>query len=393
VYDLNGRPLASSGGRPMRPLRPEDLQRLETQDGPVRLAGPQFRFSVVAPVPRAQPVAYLSVGLPAFALVAERVVVAICATLLVVALVSIPMARALSQPLERLTATARSLGTGDLSVRSGVQRRDEVGVLASALDEMAERLERLIRGEKELLANVSHELRTPLARIRVALELAEEGSPEKRRQYLDDARGDLAELESLVSDVLTAARLELLGQSQGIPPLKRERVSPAALLEKCVARFREAHPNRALEAVIEAPLPEVELDAGLLRRAVDNLVDNARKYSDEGSRIQLSARATPEGGVAVEVRDEGIGIEPSDLPKLFTPFFRTDRSRARGTGGVGLGLALARRIVEAHGGEMSVQSAPGQGTLIRFTLPPAVSPGETALPVQRSRQAPVSNTE
>jgi len=388
VYDLGGRPLANSSGRPMRPLWPEELRRLETQAGPVRLAGPQFRFSMVTPVPRAQPVAYLSVGLPAFALVAERVLVAICATLLVVALVSIPMARALSRPLERLTTTARALGRGDLSVRSGVQRRDEVGVLATALDEMAERLEQLIRGEKELLANVSHELRTPLARIRVALELAEEGTAEQRRQYLGDARDDLAELESLVSDVLTAARLDLLGPSQGIPPLKLERVSPVALLRQCAARFQEAHPRRRLDVVMDEPLPEVLLDPGLVRRALDNLLDNARKYSDEGAPLSLWARfdaAGSEGGggkglVVVEVRDEGIGIDPADLPKLFTPFFRTDRSRARGTGGVGLGLALARRITEAHGGQLNLESVPGEGTLVRLTLPVAgaLLPGSEA---------------
>lgn len=370
IFQLDGTPVASSDGRPQRPLMPEELRRLE-RGLPTRMPGPQYRLTIVVPLPRTKPVAYLGVRVGALSLLAERLVVVLTVTLGVIAVAAIPVARALSRPLERLTATARALGNGDLSVRSGIRRRDEVGELAAAFDEMAERLQRLVRGEKELLANVSHELRTPLARIRLALELAEEGGAEKLRQYLGDAREDLAELEALVSDVLTAARLDLLGSSQGIPPLKRERVAPSALLERCVARFREAHPERPLEARIDGALPEVELDAGLIRRAVDNLVDNARKYSDEGSPIQLSATAA-DGGLAVEVKDQGIGIEPEDLPRLFTPFFRTDRSRARGTGGVGLGLALARRIVEAHGGQISVQSAPGQGTTIRFTIPAAV---------------------
>ena len=112
-------------------------------------------------------------------------------------------------PLERLTAAAPRLGAGDLSARAGCGRRGEVGELARAFDEMAERLERLVRAEQELLANVSHELRTPLARIRVALELAAEGDAERARRYLDEIGADLDELERLVEDVLTAARLDL----------------------------------------------------------------------------------------------------------------------------------------------------------------------------------------
>ncbi|HLL54101.1 MAG TPA: HAMP domain-containing sensor histidine kinase [Myxococcaceae bacterium] len=373
VYRLDGSFLVGSEARPFRPLSDDELRKLEV--GPVRLRGPWLRPTVVVPVPRQQPVAYLGVGLTLQVVVAERLAVVLLATLSVIALASIPMARALARPLEKLTGTARALGNGDLSVRSGIQRRDEVGELAQAFDEMAERLERLIRGEKELLANVSHELRTPLARIRMALELAEEADPAKLRQYLGDVRLDLSELESLVNDVLTAARLELLGSNQGIPPLRREKVAPNVVLDRCVARFRETHPHRALEVRVEPALPELALDSALLRRAVENLIDNARKYSDEGTPIHLTARAEG-GGLAVEVRDLGIGIEPADLPRLFTPFFRTDRSRARGTGGVGLGLALAKRIVEAHGGQLSVESAPGQGTRIRFTLPPAEPPAD-----------------
>jgi len=138
--------------------------------------------------------------------------------------------------------------------------------------------------------------------------------------------------------------------------------------------FRARHAGRTLEVTVAAGLPEVEADAALLRRLLGNLLDNAAKYSDAGTPVTLAARAGgPEagGGVALEVTDGGIGIAEEDLPRLFTPFFRTDRSRARGTGGVGLGLALAKRIAEAHGGTIGAGSAPGAGTTFRVTLPPA----------------------
>jgi signal transduction histidine kinase len=111
-------------------------------------------------------------------------------------------------------------------------------------------------------------------------------------------------------------------------------------------------------------------DPAMLRRAIENLLDNAAKYSEPSAPVEVAARRDG-AGVALEVRDHGIGIDPADLARLFTPFFRTDRSRARGTGGVGLGLALARRIAEAHGGTIGAQAAAGGGTLFRVRLPAA----------------------
>jgi signal transduction histidine kinase len=236
---------------------------------------------------------------------------------------------------------------------------------------MAERLERLLRQEKELLANVSHELRTPLSRIRVALDLAAEGDLDRAHRYLGEIAQDLSEVERLVEDILTAARLDLaMGRPGAEVPLRREPLPGAELVRRAAERFRAAHPGRTLEVSADGTLPVLDADAALLRRALDNLLDNAAKYSDLGEPVTLSARA--EGGALVlEVRDRGIGIDPADLPRLFTPFFRTDRSRARGTGGVGLGLALAKRIAEAHGGTIAVESGAGAGTAVRLRVPAA----------------------
>ncbi|WP_242346832.1 sensor histidine kinase [Anaeromyxobacter terrae] len=297
------------------------------------------------------------------------------AVLAALALGSIPLARSIVAPIERLTVAARALGSGDLSARAGVTGRAEVGELGRAFDEMAERLERLVRGEQELLANVSHEIRTPLARIRVALELAAEGDVERARRFLGEIGTDLDELDRLVEDVLAAARLDLAAGGGPAWPLSRARVELDGVLAEAAARFREANPGRLLELVLPESLPEVDGDAALLRRLVANLLDNAAKYSEPPAPVTLAA-VSAGGGVEIEVRDRGIGIDAEDLPRVFTPFFRTDRSRARGTGGVGMGLALARRIAEAHGGTIDVESTPGVGTTLRVRLPAA--PGAAA---------------
>ena len=236
---------------------------------------------------------------------------------------------------------------------------------------MAERLERLVRSEQELLANVSHELRTPLARIRVALELAAEGDAERARRHLEGMGADLSELDRLVEDVLAAARLDLASGASGFH-VARARVDVPALLAEVARRFAGEHPGRALDVAAAPSLPAVDGDAPLLRRLLANLLDNAAKYSEPPAHVTLAAR-DEDGALVLEVRDRGIGVDAADLPRLFTPFFRTDRSRARGTGGVGLGLALARRIAEAHGGSIQVESAPGEGTTVRVKLPAAAA--------------------
>jgi len=290
--------------------------------------------------------------------------------LLALALGSIPLVRQITSPLENLTDAVVKFGSGSLSTRAGIERADEVGKLARAFDEMAERIERLVRSEKEFLANVSHELRTPLARVRVALELAAEGDEAKARAYLAEIAADLAELERLVENVRTAARLDVSGGRAGLAAaaMRKVNVAGAELVDGAAARFRESTPGRHLSVEIGGALPEIHGDSMLLRRALDNLLNNAAAYSDADRPIVLAAWADG-GDLTIEVRDLGIGIAPEDLARVFTPFFRADRSRDRNTGGVGLGLALARGIVEAHDGTIAVESTPGVGATFRMRIP------------------------
>jgi signal transduction histidine kinase len=300
----------------------------------------------------------------------QKAALMLAAVLVALVIASIPMARALASPLERLGRAARALGSGDLSARTGLRRNDEVGDLAVAFDEAADKIERLILGEKELLANVSHELRTPITRIRLALDILAEDQVGEGAAFVRRIADDLSELERLVDDILTAARLDLAAnRASGVDlPLRVGRIDPGELLRTAADRFGSAHPDRALDLQIDGPLPAVRGDASLLRRVLENLLDNADKYSDAGAPITLRAAARS-GALGIDVEDRGIGVESRDLSRLFTPFFRTDRSRARGSGGVGLGLTLSRRIVEAHGGRIAVDSVPGAGTTFHLEIP------------------------
>jgi signal transduction histidine kinase len=277
------------------------------------------------------------------------------------------------RPVRDLSRVVRAFGEGDLRARSDVGRSDEIGELARAFDEMAGRVQALLVAEKELLANISHELRTPLARIRVALDIATEAGNAGSASPLAGIGGDLEELEKIIDDVMTTARLDI-ARGTSAPSrfeLHVAEIQPASLGQYAAERFRARHPSRALELSLDVMLPAVRVDQTLFRRAIDNLLENAHKYSpDAASAVTLKVgRATGARAVEFIVEDRGVGIGDDDLPHLFTPFFRADRSRTRGTGGVGLGLLLTKRIVDAHGGSIAVRSKLGAGTTVHVAVP------------------------
>jgi signal transduction histidine kinase len=293
--------------------------------------------------------------------------------LLIVGVGSFLTARWIVRPLQTLSQTARALGAGDLKARTGLKRTDEVGDVGRSFDEMAERLQILLQAERELLANISHELRTPLTRIRVALDIAAESNDGTGGISLVEVNTDLMELEALIDDVMTTARLQIEGAagvaSSSSLSLHFEDVAPAALCAKASERFRARHPRRLINVEVLANLPSLRADPVLMRRAIDNVLENADKYSsDPDAPVVLRAETTGDH-VVFEVRDQGIGISPQDLPQIFDPFFRSERSRSREAGGVGLGLTLAKRIVDAHGGTIQATSVVARGTKVRLTLP------------------------
>jgi signal transduction histidine kinase len=204
------------------------------------------------------------------------------------------------------------------------------------------------------------------------LDLAEDGDAVAAQTSLSEIALDLAELESLVDDILVAARMELSDpRNAGLPPLHFELLSPHTLVEQALSRFRNLHPERNTSFDAPEALPHIQADVLLLRRALSNLLENAHKYTtDETSPIRVRAFKR-EDNVVFEVEDQGTGIAPSDMPHVFRPFFRAERSRTRTAGGVGLGLTLVARIVEAHGGRVDIQSQLDAGTRVTVSLPSA----------------------
>ena len=274
----------------------------------------------------------------------------VAVALAVVAVATRPLAQRISRPVERLTDAVRRLGSGDLSARVSTEgrharRTDEIVELTRAFNEMAERVERLVRSEKELLANISHELRSPLARIRLALELVPRDAAGAQR--LSDVERDLTELERLIDDVLTAARLDTTGL-----PARLAVIDANTLLDDVAERARHDPLTAGLALRVERGADvQLTADGALLRRALWNLVENAAKYG--APPITLSAARVGDR-VTLTIADEGPGIAPDEREQIFAPFYRGE-APAAGPPSVGLGLTLARRIAEAHGGTATVK--------------------------------------
>jgi signal transduction histidine kinase len=359
VYDQHGHVVVSTVDPPIAPVPPS------AGKARVSLSGwDVFVVRLPDTAPVAGSVVWRRLMPPSLWLLVSVVSGALC---LLVALGAIPVARGMAKPLRAVRDVARRFGEGALGTRAEATRADEIGDLARSFNEMAARIEASRRRERELLAGVSHELRTPLARIRVALDLVSEGDAASAAEHLPGIQGDLAEVERLLEDVLTAARLDLAMPQDTFPGLQKDAVLASELISVAARRFGERHPERALhvdaEGLGEAAL---DVDATLLGRALQNLLDNAAKYSSAPIRVEATARVE---SVTIRVVDRGIGISDADLLLVFTPFFRGDPSRTRETGGVGLGLALARRIARVHGGDVTIESVLGQGTTVSVELP------------------------
>ena len=263
-----------------------------------------------------------------------------------------------------------------IDVRKRPDGGDEIDRLGSAFESMAGRmvdqlgeLKRADSLRRELVANVSHDLRTPLASLRGYLEtlMLKKGelSPEEQDRYLQIALSHSESLGTLVSELFELARLE----SQETRPTP-EPFAVGELVQDVVQKFQlEARRRRIdLRAGSLGGLPFVVADIGLIERALENLIDNALKYTEPGGEVAVSAR-TAGATVIVEVSDTGVGIAPDELPHVFDRFYRSKAGpRALGAG-AGLGLAITRRIIELHGSRIRVASEPGRGTTFSFPLP------------------------
>ncbi|RMG99278.1 MAG: HAMP domain-containing protein [Chloroflexi bacterium] len=267
------------------------------------------------------------------------------------------------KPLDEITAVAHQITRADdLSRRvPNADRNDEIGVLAQALNQTLERLERLFQTQQRLLADVSHELRTPLTAIRGNLDLMRrmgEADPES----LAIIQEEVDRMTRLVGDLMMLARADAGGL-----PLERKPVELDNLLFEV---YRQAI---LLAKSVSVRLTEVDQvcvlgDADRLKQLFLNLIDNAIKYTPDGGEIELRLSKN-EGWAIVSVSDTGVGIPAEDLPYIFDRFYRVDKARNRKQGGTGLGLAIAKWIAEAHGGKIQVESTVGEGTTFTVLIP------------------------
>lgn len=232
-------------------------------------------------------------------------------------------------------------------------------------------LRQLENVRKEFVANISHELKTPLTNIRGFAETLGNGAlkdPQRALPFLKKIENNAIQLQNLVEDILKLSEIE-----SGRLEFKPTPIPLKEFLENLREDFSER--LRGKEILWEVKIPpafELKADQNALEQILRNLVDNAIKYTPEGGKITITAIREPEVA-KISIADTGIGISPQDLSRVFERFYRVDKSRSRAMGGTGLGLAIVKHLVQAHGGEVTVESQPEVGSKFFFTLPQIVS--------------------
>ena len=274
-----------------------------------------------------------------------------------------------------LKDAAEKLAAGNLQTRVPINGHDEVAALANTFNQMAEQLEAADKKQRELehlradlIAWVGHDLQTPLASMRAILEALEDGvvdDPQTVKRYLNTAQRDVHTLSALIDDLFQMAQLD----TGGIP-LDRAESSLSDLISDTLESFSELALRQGvkLEGSVDPNVDPVMIDTQRIGRVLNNLIGNALRHTPIEGSVNVHARRTA-SGVEVSVTDTGEGINAEDLPHVFESFYRGEKSRSRSTGGAGLGLAISRGIVQAHGGEIKVQSEAGLGSQFTFSLP------------------------
>lgn len=360
VYDLDGKRIAGDGP-PHIPGRAHRRERQLKRGRPVVVPGPSDRAIVMFPLADAhgQTVALAHViDAPT-----TRVRILLWVTPLLIAAFGLGawrLSRSLTSRIGGLEDGVGRIARGELAHRITVPARpgDEIDELAGAVNDMASRLERLVAGQRTLLANVSHELRTPISRVKVLLEILDErldriadddragraATLDRVRTGITEMGEDIVEMETLIADLLTSGRLELRA-GEGVP-VDLEPVDLEAVISRSATRFRA-------NVDVGAPV-SVRGDVFLLERLFSNLLANARRACPDGA-IDVVVRAEGDR-VSIRVIDEGPGIPAEHREAVFEPFRRLDDARSRDRGGVGLGLYLCRQICAAHDGTLVAEA-------------------------------------
>ena len=340
-------PVKLDDGRTLWTMRPGQLRQMANaaRSG----MAPDERPGRFAPPPPPWP--WLPPGLPRGAGLALVLVVLFFA----VAAGAYPVVRRLTRRLEALKQGVEQFGAGELSHRVAVSGSDEVAAVATSFNVAAARVEALVQSHRSLLANASHELRSPLARMKMAVSMSEDASPAQREHLKREIDRNVAELDALVEEVLLASRL---GAAQD--PLHREQVDLLAVAAEEAARV-EASVESAGDVFVNG-------DERLIRRALRNLLENARRYGGGDISVAVQRRGASARGATIQVCDRGTGVPAALRERIFEPFFRMP-GHAEQAGGVGLGLSLVKQIAERHGGSVRCEARDGGGSCFVIELP------------------------
>jgi signal transduction histidine kinase len=283
----------------------------------------------------------------------------------VVALIlGIVLARALTRPIRALTAAIHAMAGGQLKQSVPVTSKDELGELAAAFNQMSADLDRLLKARRQMTADIAHDLRNPLTVIGGYMESIREGVLKPTPERLDAIQAEVLHLQRLVEDLRTLSQADA-----GELVLNREAVSVPALLEQAAQSYRMLAEKQGIAMSVQADpaLPSIQVDPDRLARVLGNLISNSLRYTPAGGQVVLRAQPENSRHVRIAVADTGNGIAPEALPYVFDRMYRADAARSSEESG--LGLAIAKSIVEAHGGSIVAESALGRGTTMTIVLP------------------------
>jgi two-component system sensor histidine kinase BaeS len=285
--------------------------------------------------------------------------------LVVIAAVTLTLALLLTNrlvlaPIAALTSAVRSVERGSLSERVDIDRNDEIGDLARSFNDLVARLEDSEARRKALIADIAHELRTPLTNIRGSIESLQDGIVAASPEELQALHNDALLLQRLITDLH-----EISIADAGALSLHLIEIHVHDELQTAVAGPR-------VDLELDSELPRVRCDPARFRQIAQNILANALRYAPPGTRVIVRAKSE-QGGVRIEIEDSGPGFPPSEAESIFERFYRTDDSRSRATGGSGLGLAIAKKLVEAHRGQIGAFVNQRGGATIWLTLPAATS--------------------
>ncbi|MGA8937729.1 MAG: ATP-binding protein, partial [Acidobacteriaceae bacterium] len=280
------------------------------------------------------------------------------------------LARHIANPVVQVSVAAGRIADGWLDTRSepGIRhRRDEIGRLADNFDRMAERIESLVHGQQRLFGDVSHELRSPLARLSVAEGLLRQCPSEEQPEYLDRIAAEVENLDQLIGQLLTFARIDSRADMS-----RKEPVELSSLVQEVAVDGNFEAQVKGCAVTVEST--EILTTGGAreqLRRAIENVVRNAIRYSPAGTAVEITIRKDSEDRATalIQVRDHGPGVPEDHLARIFLPFHRVPTGQGESSSGAGLGLAITERIVLMYGGTVRASNAAGGGLLVELKLP------------------------